>query len=228
MNNKIIAIIFARFDSSRLPGKALIEVNNEPILGYVINRAKKIKNIEHVVLATTDREIDNPLVEFAQKRGVLVFRGDLQNVAKRALDCANDFKADYFIRLNGDSPFLDFDLISKSMENIANFDFITNLKPRTFPYGIAVEIIKTKFFEKHFALFGPKEKEHIFSYFYNDKVEMRAKYITAESDNQDVILTIDELKDLEKFEMINSQIGIDINNMGYKELIENYLKFNKS
>ena len=50
---KITVIIEARTNSSRLPNKVIAKIEDKPMIFYVINRTKKIKSVEQVVLATT-------------------------------------------------------------------------------------------------------------------------------------------------------------------------------
>lgn len=219
-NQKVIGIIFARYDSSRLPGKALIEVNKKALLGYVIDRAKKINCVSEIVLATTTREVDDVLVDFARNNGVKIFRGDLENVAKRALDCAIEFEADYFIRLNGDSPFLDFELINNSLVDFFQFDFITNLIPRSFPYGIAIEAIKTDFFKKVYSYFNENQKEHIFSYIYENMDEVKLKRIVGEEDLQHFRLTVDDSNDLLFFQDLVTNFGKSIEFAPFKAITD--------
>ena len=81
--------------------KALLEVGGKSLIGYVIDRAKRIKGLSHLVLATINRTIDDPLCEYATSQAISIFRGDLNDVALRVLNCAKMFNADYFVRLNG-------------------------------------------------------------------------------------------------------------------------------
>ena len=59
------AIIFSRFDSRRLPGKAMLDIEGRPLLGRVIDRTKKIKKIQKIIVATSNRDTDNIISDFA-------------------------------------------------------------------------------------------------------------------------------------------------------------------
>ena len=111
---KVAAIIFSRFDSKRLPGKALIDIYGRCLLGRVIDRAKCIKGIDFVIVATTDREIDDQIVRFARTQEVDVVRGSCEDVLQRALDACEKYKLTKFARICGDRPFFDPDLIKGS------------------------------------------------------------------------------------------------------------------
>ena len=131
---KLAGIIVARMDSSRLPGKALTDIEGRALISYVIERAKRINALTTLALATTKRTIDNKLAEFAIDAGISVYRGSVDDVALRVIECAREFEAQYFVRLNGDSPFLDPELINASeIKCHDGFDLISNLICRTFP-----------------------------------------------------------------------------------------------
>ena len=115
-NFNIGAIIFSRFDSSRLYGKALIDIEGRCLLGRVIDRAKLIKGISNIVVATSERKVDDPIQEFAKNEGIGTYRGSCDDVYKRAIEACNKFKFDIFARICGDRPFLDYELISKGIK----------------------------------------------------------------------------------------------------------------
>ena len=74
-SNRTIAIVQARMGSSRLPGKMMMDLAGEPLLHWVLSRVKKAKLTDSAILATSDRAIDDPLVELVQQLNVPVFRG---------------------------------------------------------------------------------------------------------------------------------------------------------
>ena len=88
-----VATIEARMNSSRLPGKVMLESNGIPMLGHLINRLKQVKLIDKIILATTNNPQDDILCDFATANGIFFFRGDELNVMKRVLDAGNTFNA---------------------------------------------------------------------------------------------------------------------------------------
>ena len=170
-NKRIIAIIAARMDSNRFPGKMTHDLRGDPLLGFVIERAKNVKNVEIILVATSSRPIDDPIAQIAHSYGASVYRGDMviDNVALRFLNCAKNYHASYFVRINGDSPCVDAKLIEKGISYCQeDYDIITNIPSRTFPYGISLEIIKTSILETVYPLFSQYDREHITSYFYRN------------------------------------------------------------
>jgi len=213
-------IIFSRMSSSRLPGKALLKLGDSTLIQQVINSAKKIKS-DIIIIATSINPEDDILCKIAEENNISYFRGDLENVAKRTKECIEKFNLSYFIRVNGDSPFIPYKLINKQLKNLKKdpkIEFISNLIERTFPYGYSIEIIKVDVFNKFYVFFSNSEFEHITAYFYNnlDKI----KYFSVINDkyalnNKDVKLTIDD-KDgyhliKEFFQKFTYKDGNDIN-----------------
>src|SRR5690606_34983304 len=82
----INAIVFARYNSSRLPGKVLYKLGSKTILGYCIDKLKNIPNIG-IVVATSREESDSPIIDWCITNNVDFFRGDLKNVASRTYNC---------------------------------------------------------------------------------------------------------------------------------------------
>ena len=103
-------IIFSRMNSTRLPGKAMIQINGVSLLERVIDRSKLISKIDHLCIATSVNKEDDIIASFGKSKGIDVFRGSLMDVAGRAIDTAEHFKYDHFIRICGDRPFLDYNI----------------------------------------------------------------------------------------------------------------------
>ena len=104
-------IIQARTDSSRLPNKVLELIDSESVLWHVINRCKKTPYL--VIVSTTNREIDEPIIEICKKHSVDYFRGSSEDVLDRFYQCSKNFDLTNIVRLSGDSPLIDPDLVKK-------------------------------------------------------------------------------------------------------------------
>ena len=166
---KIGAVIICRYNSSRLPGKILKKINGKSILTYIIERLKCVQNLDDFIVATSINATDQPIVDYCIKNQIKYFRGDLKNVAERFLHAGLKFDYDYAIRVNGDNLFLDHKLISEmiSILDLNHYDLVSNVKDRTFPKGISVEIVNMKFYKKLFDKFNQsKYQEHVTNYMY--------------------------------------------------------------
>ena len=94
---KIGAIIFSRMSSGRLPGKAMLDISGKTLLNRVIERTKSIKLIDHICIATSTNIEDDVIESTAEFLGIDVFRGDLNDVAGRAISAADYYGYDHFL-----------------------------------------------------------------------------------------------------------------------------------
>lgn len=158
------AIIQARMQSKRLPGKSLLPLAGKPLIAHVIERVKAVGGITSVVLATCPGDENIPLIECAESLGVHVFVGSESNVLERYYLAAEKFGGDFIMRVTGDNPFTDTEYATSALdialESNADLSSISNL-----PLGAGVEVIKhsalTEAFEKATT---PYQREHVTPY----------------------------------------------------------------
>jgi spore coat polysaccharide biosynthesis protein SpsF len=226
-----IAIVLARLDSSRLPRKALRQVHGTPLVGYALERAKQIRSLAQVVLATTERSIDDPLAAYAQSAGVAVFRGATDNVAQRCVDCATLHGADFFVRLNADSPFPDPALIEAGLQAVdANprLDLVTNLIGRTFPYGVSVEIVRVATLARVLPTLTPGEAEHVTRRFYDHEGDFVLHRMYAPDPAlKQARMVVDTEGDLRAFASVARRLGARVMRASYDEVARQYLHDNE-
>jgi spore coat polysaccharide biosynthesis protein SpsF len=203
------AIIACRMDSSRFPGKVLKHLRGKPVLEHVIHRCQRMKSLEHgLAVATTKRPVDDAIIEFCESLNVPVFRGSTDNVAGRLLDCAHSFGFDRFFRVNADSPLLDPSLLDQAagLYHDDAYDLVTNLHPRTFPYGISVELLRTNSFADAVRRMSrPEHFEHVTSYHYEHPETFRIFNLANPRPLANPCrLTVDTPEDLERLEYLLS------------------------
>lgn len=104
---KTVAIIQARMGSTRLPGKVLLTLGTKSVLSWVIERVSLARQVQQVVVATTNSPADEPIAELCRAHGIACFRGHEHDVLKRFVDAAQAFRADQVIRVNADNPLID-------------------------------------------------------------------------------------------------------------------------
>jgi spore coat polysaccharide biosynthesis protein SpsF len=200
-NTNVVAALLCRVDSSRLPAKVLMNLGNKSVIEHIYNVINLEGNIMPVV-ATTYRECDEPIVRLCILQNLNIHRGSeypllrLQSIVER-------FDAKYVFRINCDSPFVDLKLLNKSL-NIAvenDVDIVTNLMPRSFPYGITSQLIRRDCL-KDLCDATPNELEHVTPYLERKIRQGVYSYANISSDvNKDFSagfprLTIDTLDDL--------------------------------
>ena len=115
---RTLAIIQARMGSSRMPGKVLKLVAGKPVLWHVIHRLRQCREIDDVVIATTTHASDDPLIDFARDQHTLITRGPEDNVLERYLLAIQTYDADLIVRVTGDAPLVDPQLIDTMLAAI--------------------------------------------------------------------------------------------------------------
>jgi N,N'-diacetyllegionaminate synthase len=146
---KIIACIQVRMDSSRLKGKALMNIAGKPSIQWLIDSVMKSRALDGFVIATTTDKTDDPLVDYLKDNGYNYYRGSVTNVAERLFNSGIQMEASHIVRIVGDHPFNSFEiidyLIEKHLEN--NSDF-TSINREQIAIGVLSEVISIKSFEK--------------------------------------------------------------------------------
>jgi spore coat polysaccharide biosynthesis protein SpsF len=179
IKKEVIGVVTARMGSTRVPGKSIIPICDTPLIVLVLNLVKKIKNIDKICLATTNLPADDILVDIARSEGILVFRGDPENVLDRIYKCVKRFDADVVVDIGGDCPLLDPVIIEDALNDFllnATYDYMCNYNPPTFPEGLDVNICSidalTVAYEKAVA---PSQRIHAFSYITTHKKDFHIK-----------------------------------------------------
>ncbi len=143
VNNLIIvAIVQARINSTRYPGKVMKLLNKKPIIEIITLILQESKFINRIVVATSTNAENDKLVNFLEKKHIEYFRGSENNVLDRYYKIAKKLKADFIVRVTGENPLIDVSFIDKGIAKIQNgkFDYVSNNYPRTFPLGLDFEV----------------------------------------------------------------------------------------
>ncbi|MDP6446202.1 MAG: NTP transferase domain-containing protein [Pirellulaceae bacterium] len=201
------AVVVCRLDSARLPGKVLREVGGRPLLAWVVDRLRRANGLDRgVIVATSDRPVDDPIEQFCRRQDIAVFRGATYDVAYRVLSCATAYELKWFARVNADSPFVDAELIDRACAAAVSdqYDLITNLHPRTFPYGVSVELIRLANYESAYRrMCAPEHFEHVTKILYEPDFACRRLNLTrAGSDLSGARLTVDTPADWQVFQQL--------------------------
>ncbi len=204
------AIIQARMGSTRLPGKMLMNIAGKPAIEHVIERIRQAKRVEQIVLATTTAPADDALCRWAKEREVLVYRGSEQDVLDRYYQCAKEYGARVVVRLTGDCPLLDPEIIDAviGVFEDGNCDYASNIHPPSYPDGLDVEVFSFQALEKAWteAKF-PSEREHVTPYMWKHPELFRMKNYELRIKGEAVDMsterwTLDTPEDLEFMERV--------------------------
>ncbi len=199
---KVVAIIQARLDSTRLPGKVLEPIIGEPMLAHVVRRSRGARRVDTVVVATTDRTVDDPLVSLCQASGWPCYRGNTYDVLDRYYRAAMREGADIVVRITSDCPLVDpevIDLVTNTLLSDPEADYASNtLPPRTYPLGLDVEALTMAALERSWREDARQDwREHVTPYIYRHPELFRLVPVQASADYSSLRLTVDTGPDLE-------------------------------
>lgn len=213
----ILALTQARLSSSRLPEKVLKLIGNETILGLHLDRLKKSKLINKIVLATTSEPGADKLLAIAQSKGVESFQGNLNDVLDRFYQAAKFNQAKIIVRLTSDCPLIDAnlvdDLIMKFLKN--EVDYSSNCLNPTFPDGFDAEVFTFSALEKAWKESTlQSDREHVTPYIWRNSNLRSANIFKAFSvENSENFsryrLTIDNQADYDLVKILVEKLGPD-------------------
>ena len=197
VNEKVIAIIQARISSSRLPAKAMLDINGKTVLTRVIDRIKKVKIIDETWIATSDTSSDNIIEASISKKDVKIFRGSLHNVFQRFIDLVKIANPTYIVRVTGDNPLTEPTFIYQAIKEIKekNADYVSLDQ---IPYGSGIEVFRaSSFLSIQEEELDEYDKEHVTAFLYKNPKKFKILQILPEEYLQrpDIRLTLDTLED---------------------------------
>ena len=214
---KTVAVIQARLASTRLPGKVLYELAGRPMIRFILDRVSRAAGIDQVVLATGDGEINDPLASVAEDAGYLTVRGPEDDVLQRYRMAAQATDADIVIRVTGDCPFIDPDLLDDLLRLRAErrLDYVTNVKPESWPDGLDASVftratLQAADNEAHL----PSEREHVVPWMWKNSAfdggdRLSCANLAAPHDLSALRWTVDDGKDYRLARAIVATLGED-------------------
>ncbi len=219
----------ARTGSTRLPGKVLMEVNGTPLLKIHLDRLKKSKKVDKIIVATTICVEDNIIEELATEWGYEVFRGSENDVLDRFYQAVKSINPLWVVRVTSDCPLIDPMLVDKVIEftKSNNKDYGSNVIEETFPDGQDVEVFKFLALETAWnSAIKESEREHVTPYIRNNsnlKGENLFSSISYKNniDYSKIRITVDELNDFELINKVINDLGYNKSWLEYTEYIIN-------
>ncbi len=195
---RVVAIIQARMGSTRLPGKVLREAAGRPLILHMLERVSRATRLDAVWLATTDRQRDDVLAEVVAAAGYAVFRGDEEDVLGRYHALALRERASVVVRLTGDCPLHDPQVIDEIVgEFLApgrTAPLFTNARDRTYPVGLDTEVFEAAALHEAAAQAeSPHAREHVTPHLYREGAEV--VHVKLDADFSHLRWTLDTVED---------------------------------
>jgi spore coat polysaccharide biosynthesis protein SpsF len=206
---KIVAIIQARMGSTRLPGKVLKDIEGETMLARVVNRVRRSRLIDELLVATTDERSDDVVVKECQRCAVAVFRGSEKDVLDRYFRAAQLAKADIVVRITSDCPLIDPEIADKVVEAFLESrpEYASNTLARTYPRGLDTEVITLSALGRAWqdARTTP-QRTHVTPYIYEHPALFQLLSVTGDADHSGHRWTVDTHEDLELIRAIYARL----------------------
>ncbi len=197
----ILAILQARMSSTRLPGKVLRPLAGGPMILRQIERTRRSRLIDRLVVATSDDKTDDVLTDVLEGKGVEVFRGPLDDVLARYLGALEaKGPADHVVRMTADCPFIDWQVIDAVIQAHveAGVDYTANTwERRTFPRGLDVDVVTSAVLRQAAAeATDPYDREHVLPFIYRRPDRYSLQGFSQERDEGELRWTVDLPEDL--------------------------------
>lgn len=228
----IVAITQARMGSSRLPGKVLTQLLDRSLLDWHCTRMFECKLVDSYVVATTNLSGDKDIENFCLERAISCFRGDESDVFSRYLEVARQENADIIVRVTGDCPLIDPELVDETIDYFLScgpdMDYVS-LDISAYARGFDVEVFSRGALEKLSQLdLTRAEKEHVTLGLYGREGEFNCKnfagFAGEERPENTYRLCVDEIADLNAVSALLNCFESGHINLSWKQILDKLAK----
>ncbi len=226
LKTKTYAIVQARIGSTRLPGKVMKMIVGKPMLELMIERLKRAMELDGIIIATTDKDTEHPIVDLVRSlEGVLLFRGSEDDVLARYHGAAVEYDVETIVRVTSDCPLIDSDVTDKIVrvyqDQIGEIDYVSNIRKRTYPRGLDVEVFSFTSLDKAFkeVVLLP-DREHVTEYILQHPNTFRMYDVVDDYDRSSMRWTVDTPEDLELITKIYESLYYHKPDFTYSDILQ--------
>ena len=230
MKKSVLGVILCRSNSSRLKDKLKLRIEKKDTFTIFVDRLKKCKQINKLVISTTKNKEDDYFKMFAIKNNMPYYRGSEKNVWHRFSSSIKSLnqKFDIAVRCNSDNPLIMPTIIDEDIINFKkkNYDFFSPFYKNQIPFGYALTIFKSKnILEISKKNLSKKYREHIDNYF----IENLERFKVLDKYNPkyfcpNLFLTLDTKFDYNRIKFYYKKIK----NIGFKKQPEKLISIFKN
>lgn len=207
----ILAILQARVSSTRLPGKVLKLILDKLMLSLQIERIRRCRRIEQLLIATSRDTSDNVIESLCKDMQIPCFRGSLDDALDRFYRDALVYNPDYIVRLTGDCPLIDPQVIDDVVGFCitGNYDYASNTIEPTFPDGLDIEVFKFLALDTAWKeAFLPSHREHVTPFIHQNPKRFKIGHYKSKINLSHLrwTVTVDEPEDFELVRQIYEAI----------------------
>jgi spore coat polysaccharide biosynthesis protein SpsF len=222
----VVAIIQARMGSTRLPNKSLMDIDGKTALEFMIDRVRKSKLVDDIVIATTINQEDDLIENLCINNQINCYRGSENDVLDRYYQSAKKYKSTIVVRLTSDCPLIDPDLIDETINIFINkkVDYASNAVPpdkKKYPDGSDVEVFSFDALQRSWdETTDIKDREHVTFYMWDKRDNFNTIMLDNEHDWGKYRITVDYIEDLELVRKIVKKLNDNNLDGSTKEIIE--------
>ena len=210
---KTVAIVQARMGSTRLPGKVMRQVGGHRVIDLLLHRLSQATEIDEIILATSERDVDTPLAEHVAALGYRIARGSEDDVLSRYATAVDSTDAEIVVRITGDCPLVMPELVDQAVarfKETQGLDYLSNVAPPSYPDGFDIEVITAASLRiAHEQATDPFDREHV-TPFLRREDRFTREAITAARDLSHIRLTVDEPDDIIMIDEVLAAMAPDV------------------
>ena len=232
---RVVAVVQARMGSQRFPGKMLAKLGERDLLSWVLTRVCDAKQLDQVVLATSDGRDDDELANAASSFDVIVVRGSQNNVLDRFIQSAKIAQADIVVRVCADNPFVAAEEIDRLViaHESGNYDYSCNHQQKLnnrYADGFGAEILSTTLLNNIAdSTTQQSHREHVTSYIWDnvEKYKIQAVAAPAALAFPEIKLDIDTPQEMQQLNEFINEFGVTMSSSA-PEIVIAFNKFKNS
>jgi spore coat polysaccharide biosynthesis protein SpsF len=231
-NKNIVAIVQARMQSERFPGKVLAKIDGKIMLDFLVDRLINARSLDGIMVATSIEDADDVIAGYCKIKGINCYRGSECDVLSRFYHAAKIYNVDIIVRICADSPLIDPEIIDTLVADfIGSFpecDYFSNTLNQSYPLGMNAEVFSFRALEYSYNNAGEYyQREHVTPYIYEHQNLFAVKEKHYYKNLGNIRLTVDTPEDLEVIRCICESILTKDKNANLDEILK-FLEQNPS
>ena len=220
----VIGLIEARMGSTRVPGKALLNLAGRPLLWHVVDRMRRVRQVNKIILATSSSPENEVLREFAEQNdiGFYAHAGE-DDLAGRVASAVKNIEGNLILKTGGDCPLIDPTVLQKIVDlgiGSKNADFVSNRVEWSYPLGLSADLISrfaVEWADKNLLL--PKDRELFALYIRDHNKQFNVISCKNDVDLSHHTWTVDEPEDVGFMQSIFDELYRDGEVFGMRDVL---------
>ncbi len=227
----VIGVIQARMGSTRVPGKALLDLAGKPLIWHILDRLRRVRGIEKIVLATTKDPKNDVLYDFAEENNIGFYAHDGENdLAGRIAGAIEREQGNFVLKTGGDCPLIDPDVLQLIVDTAlckTEADFVSNRIKWSYPLGLSADLLSRAAIEWANENLTTAENRELFALYIRDHPkQFKVIPIVNSKDLSHHLWTVDEPEDVEFMRRIFDALYRDGEVFKLQDVI-NYLRLGR-